>query len=613
MISKNGIVAVVGLAVAALLSCLSQAPQYPGDLPDLGKDAGGPIAGRPSSLAGAPGGGGDTGTRGVGGTGGNGGTDGEAGTAVADGSVGGATPTLDAANHNLDAEQPVGGCGTPGRSCVGNMLNVCDSNGVLTGTSCANGCSPTRLDCYTCPPNRRSCEGSSQVVCNAEGTGTTTMACTSGCDATTGECRDCQPSTTWCNGDVLRQCTAAGEQRDLQTCEHGCNSQKMACNLCRPGSRTCMSGNTLVICNADGTATASEACSSGCNVGRLACNACAPGTKMCATNTLRTCRSDGSGYNEQSCPNGCSGERCNACNPSQGRTCEGTSVRQCMSDGSGFQLTPCNRGCAGGNCCTGNTEAVSGTCRACGGNNQPCCASASPSCNGSLVCQSDRCVQACGPSDGQCPSGCSFSQDSDCKKPNGEACDGGNDCQSGNCVSRVCCNSTCADGCRSCTVSGKVGACSAPNAVEVCGNLIDDDCRGGAEDGCLRIRVFPETIDFGALPPGGVSETRFFTVVNQGNTTITLNTHSLSEGPAGENRLDITFADGTLESRCNVAMPMPSGFSCAQYFIARATKDAPPGLRKTGRAQVLACPEGRSDINCPGGIMRTVELTVTSR
>ncbi len=39
-------------------------------------------------------------------------------------------------------------------------------------------------------------------------------------------------------------------------------------------------------------------------------------------------------------------------------------------------------------------------------------------------------------------------------------CTAGTDCASGHCVDSVCCNSACADGCQSCTLSGSVGTCS---------------------------------------------------------------------------------------------------------------------------------------------------------
>ena len=236
------------------------------------------------------------------------------------------SPSSVDADRPLDAEQPAGGCGTASKSCVSNVLQVCEPSGNASSTMCANGCDPVRLECNRCKPNSRTCDGANQIVCNAEGSETTTMPCTSGCNGTTGECNGCQPSTTWCNGDVLRECTPAGEQRDRQTCDQGCNATSKACNTCRPSAKIC-NGNILETCKPDGTGTTTETCPAGCNPARQACNTCDPGSKQCAGTTLRTCKTDGSGYAEEPCPNGCTTNRCNTCNPTQGPTCEGGSLK----------------------------------------------------------------------------------------------------------------------------------------------------------------------------------------------------------------------------------------------------------------------------------------------
>jgi hypothetical protein len=396
---------VLAYLVVALTSCPGPSREWalPNDgatFPPMGVDG----------AAGTPGGGGTAGQ-------GQAGMPAEAGT----GGTGGiGSGTVDAADQPVDAEQPNGGCDptTAAKTCVGDVLSACEVTGMMANTSCANGCSPARLECNKCRPNARACDGANLVVCNPEGTATTTMACTSGCDPVMNDCRACEPSAVWCAGDVLRECTSAGEPRDREVCRQGCNSARRACDACRPGTKSC-SGNVLETCKLDGTGTTSETCSSGCNSARLACNACEPGTKMCAGSTLRTCRSDGSGWIDQSCPNGCLAERCNTCNPNQGRTCDGTSVRQCRGDGSGFELTPCARGCADGNCCNGNNEARGGSCSACGGNNQLCCEIASPRCASGLACQGDRCVIP--------------------KKPNGAPCNSNAECQQGNCAGGLCC------------------------------------------------------------------------------------------------------------------------------------------------------------------------------
>ena len=464
-----------GAVSVVVVSCLSQPNQYlPEDPPGQRADAS--LSGRSGSLAEDGGWGGMAG----GGAGGLGG-------------AGGGSPILDAANQIIDAEQPAGGCDpvAEAKSCVGDVLKTCDSSLTLASTSCAYGCNSERRECNQCKPNTRTCTGTNLlVICRADGTGTDTMTCQSGCNASAGECQDCQPGLVWCAGDVVRECTQSGEPKDRQTCTQGCNASRMACDVCRPGSKVC-TGNILETCKSDGTGTVSETCSSGCNSARLVCNTCEPGMKMCSESNLRTCRSDGSGWIDQACPNGCQAERCNACNPNQGRSCDGTSVKECMRDGSGFSLTACARGCAGGNCCSGNTEARGGSCASCGGSGQSCCDIVTPRCNGTFACEDNRCVIPCGPADGQCPSGCNFSRDRDCEKPNGEACGGDDECENGNCTGGVCCNNNqngcggqcfgnndrraCGSSCMTCATGQACsdGRCECPDGQK----LVDGQCR----------------------------------------------------------------------------------------------------------------------------------------
>jgi hypothetical protein len=399
----------LGLTALSIAAACSQLPQYE-PLPDVGA---------PVVTTGGDGGG----RASTGGAGGAGATGGMSGAGGAAGSVG----SVDA-DRPVDAEQPAGGCGAPSRSCAGDVLSVCEPSGNIVTTMCANGCDPVKLECFRCKPNSRTCTGASQVICNAEGTESTTKACTSGCNAATGECNDCQPSTVWCNGDVLRECTATGAQRDKETCPQGCNPTRMTCNTCRPAAKVC-NGNTLETCKLDGTGTTTETCPAGCNTTRAACNTCEPGTKMCSGSTLRTCKTDGSGYSEETCATGCNSARgaCNTCNPAQGPTCDGNSLKTCMPDGSAFATMTCARGCASGACCGGNTEASGGSCAACGTDGQPCCRVAQPGCGGNLTCQGNgRCAVPCGNGAGQrCCEGDTKPCTNNCGRQGNQTCSGG--------------------------------------------------------------------------------------------------------------------------------------------------------------------------------------------
>jgi hypothetical protein len=382
------------LAMAASLSaCLHKADQWPESLGDpTPVDAAATPGGRtpqnvdgPTAPAGQAGMGGDSGIGGL------------------------AGPGTQDANSPTDVEQPAGGCAPAEKSCIEDVLRTCDPSGVVSSTMCPYGCDGVRKECNVCRPNSRACEGGSSIVCNAEGSGTSTIVCTSGCNDTAGECIGCLPSTVWCTGDVLRECTATGEPRDRQTCEFGCSSGRMACNTCRPGAKAC-NGNILETCSADGAGVAAEPCSSGCNKARLACNTCLPGAKACSGSTHRTCRGDGSGWTDQDCPNGCSSDGCNACRPNQA-TCTGGILQVCKGDGSGLNMTTCPNGCRsdGPECltCSSSQHACNGRCAnnssplTCGNRCDPCPSSE----NAEATCDGTNCGTRCRADSALCTDG----------------------------------------------------------------------------------------------------------------------------------------------------------------------------------------------------------------
>jgi hypothetical protein len=164
----------LALAIAAAtVSCWSQPNRLPEgiELPPLTDGAAGTGQGRPSE----------------------GGQDAADAAGMGPGGSGGGSTSNPDGNQVIDADQPDGGCGTPGKTCLGVILSVCDPNGVQSSTSCAHGCDPSRLECFQCTPNSRSCAGADLMVCNADGTGTAMMPCTSGCDPARNDCRNVSP------------------------------------------------------------------------------------------------------------------------------------------------------------------------------------------------------------------------------------------------------------------------------------------------------------------------------------------------------------------------------------------------------------------------------------
>jgi hypothetical protein len=330
------------------------------------------------------------------------GAGGSGGGMVTGGADGGTATEPDAGQTTIG--MPDGGCGSASKTCVGNVLTVCDGNGALSTTECVNGCDPVR-GCNACKPNSRSCSGTNLVVCKSDGSGTETMTCASGCNVSTGECFGCVPSTTWCNGDVLRQCNAAGEASDRQACEFGCSEIQKACNACRPGSRTCR-GQTLESCKPDGTEVTMESCARGCAGGACCvgntearggtCAACGGNNQPCCEISSPQCAGGlvclngrcalGCGGADGQCPSGCGAGQDPDCRRPDGGNC--ASNLECRS---GF--------CApGGRCCN---RACTDPCEECG--TGQCRAR---SCDANRTCINGECVLMCSQSQVKCGDRC---------------------------------------------------------------------------------------------------------------------------------------------------------------------------------------------------------------
>ena len=94
--------------------------------------------------------------------------------------------------------------------------------------------------------------------------------------------------------------------------------------------------------------------------------------------------------------------------------------------------------------------------------------------------------------------------DGPAKKSNGERCDGGAECTTGQCVDGVCCESACQGVCESCNLSGSAGSCTWANL----GSDPDGDCAGahgacgGSCDGFGRCAWAPPTTGCGATTCG---------------------------------------------------------------------------------------------------------------
>lgn len=103
-----------------------------------------------------------------------------------------------------------------------------------------------------CEPDARRCDGTSLVICNAEGTEESTEPCAAGCDAETLTCDVCMAETARCGDDVLYTCNEEGDEESAEECgPAGCNSDTLSCNPCAAGTARCVD-DMLYTCEAEG-------------------------------------------------------------------------------------------------------------------------------------------------------------------------------------------------------------------------------------------------------------------------------------------------------------------------------------------------------------------------
>src|SRR6185503_15590147 len=113
-----------------------------------------------------------------------------------------------------------------------------------------------------------------------------------------------------------------------------------------------------------------------------------------------------------------------------------------------------------------------------------------------FACNGNQCFNACAV-DANCSPGNLCLSNSCGKKPNGAFCSNGDECTSTFCAQGVCCSSTCTSSCRSCALSGSMGACTnvpigVPDPSQTCVDRGTNSCgtNGKCESGtCQRYAV----------------------------------------------------------------------------------------------------------------------------
>ncbi len=292
-----------------------------------------------------------------------------------------------------------------------------------------------------------------------------TRACTSNACVITPkpEGQSCGTSGGVCDGaGKCVGCTKATDCPDPGDCQHPLCSSNTCTVAPDPKDQACSSGvcdgaGTCVVCNTAAQCPAGDAC----NDPKCTSNVCSLAPKPAGTTCpTGVCNASGvcvqciaaSGCTD---PGECKSAVCN------NGTCGTVNDDKTTSCGTGWY---CN---GAGTCveCNASSQCLGGTTclpKVCGTNNT--CGDGSPATKGT----------ACGTTPGaqQCDGA------GTCKLVNGQACNDGTKCLSGNCVDGVCCDSACGGLCEACSAAGKLQGTDGTCGPIKSGEDPKDECPG---------------------------------------------------------------------------------------------------------------------------------------
>ena len=373
----------------------------------------------------------------------------------------------------------------------------------VDGLCCTSACGATCMacdlpsslgDCSVVPSGVKphdplTCAASTPATCGQDGT----------CDGK-GACRqyvkgtECKAGT--CDGDSVTgilACDGNGkcsESSTLPCPPYSCDPASNHCALTCTTNAQCAAGQQCVAgsCGTKGIrqpCLTNAECTSGFCTDGVCCNLACSG--LCVS-----CNQTGSvGF----CTYIPAGLPDPACKASDRTTCGNTG----LCDGLGScTLYPENTVC-GPSSCSGLVENTPRTCDGQGACRDPQLVDCSP-----FLCTSSACSQNC-VSDADCEAGhqCvsqtinGVTSGTCGKKKPGQPCTGATECESGQCVDKVCCESACAGPCRSCSLASSPGRClnvatGAPDPRNTCKDLGATSCStDGVCDGNGACQTYP--------------------------------------------------------------------------------------------------------------------------
>lgn len=343
----------------------------------------------------------------------------------------------------------------------------CQTGFCVDGVCCTSSCGETCMACNLasslgeCAPVPAGAQPGDPSLCLATTAGTCGLDGT--CDGK-GGCRkyprgtECKPGT--CQGDSvegIQTCDGEGNcsQTTSQLCPpYTCDPKKNGCARKCTTDSDCSSGRLCVAGSCGKSANGAECdnddgCLSGFCVDGVCCN-------IACTGACVTCNETGSRGRCTFLPVNRADPECNG---QDATTCGRTGA----CDGAGRCTIYRENTVCGSSECSGLFERTAKTCDGRGNCREPQLVECAP-----FLCSNGTCETSCDPNGTDvCEPGHAcvsktvggVTQGICGKRKNGQVCATADDCDSGQCVDGVCCESSCEGPCRSCNVPGSPGRC----------------------------------------------------------------------------------------------------------------------------------------------------------
>lgn len=284
-----------------------------------------------------------------------------------------------AAGEQCKAGECIAVCTPKNKRCFDNKKQTCDENGQwqddIDALCAASTCDPDTVECVgVCAPDEKQCKDvKTPQACGAKGQWQDESTCAIAC--VSGACTSCVPGEIGCDGNAPQSCGIDGQWQVGAPCAGQTCVMGVCQGECAPGKR-CL-GNTPQICDDAGQWQGSTPCGveEECKAGSCSC---IPDDLRCFNNTPQLCNA-AKEWEDTSAP--CVDQTCDpdvaacvgVCAPEQAQCLDANTVQHCDAKGKWQTTATCVIGCFAGacaSCTTGQMRCTGNTPQSCGINGQ---------------------------------------------------------------------------------------------------------------------------------------------------------------------------------------------------------------------------------------------------